>query len=518
MKRIVYIILLNVRRAGILSTLVFVPIALLEVGFSSHPTSQKLARDLALATAALSVFVTAFVFRPEDTAAMEMQAPLPKPLRLTVFETAALCWLTVGMIAESVVFIAGITLKDLDIAFLLTAVAGYAAIVLLFGGLTLLGVIAGRDSRVGLMIGLAACVWMLRYPNLIPIPEPKLFASLYEIAEGLENPLLWGAFRMAYALAGTLCCWLGVCWMRDTDRLLGGSARRRAVPANGRLNRRKAKWSRHFAFLSRPLSFPTFREAGLVAYEALISVIKGPISIVIVALGMFGVIVDLFHFHQIGFWSTLAEINTPNWLRWLLVFMLPFALAVTASSDRRTRVDQLMLSILSPRTYLGGKLLGVCGAVLLSTLIACLPGFVLPAFVALLGRPIYLAAYLGELFLGTLPMLAYTSATGVLTGMLVRRGHPLVLGGVMAFGNVALFVATGSSVLGNILFPGGLMAQWTISYLIARSGGSSAIFDPGEPLIVPFSYLVLPVLSAALQIVIMWFAASKIYERQATTA
>jgi len=324
---------------------------------------------------------------------------------------------------------------------------------------------------------------------------------------------------MAYALAGTLCCWLGVCWMRDTDRLLGGSARRRAVPANGRWNRRKAKWSRHFAFLSRPLSFPTSREEGLVAYEALISVIKGPISIVIVALGMFGIIVDLFHFHSsIGFWSTLAEINTPNLLRWLLVFTLPFALAVTASSDRRTRVDQLMLSVLSPHAYLGGKLLGVCGAVLLSTLIACLPGFVLPAFVALLGRPIYLVAYLGGLFLGTLPMLAYTSATAVLTGMLVRRGHPLVLGGVMAFGNVALFVATGESVWGNILFPMGLMVQRTISYLIARSGGSSVIFDPGDPLIVPLSYLVLPVLSAGLQIVIMWFAASKIYERQATIA
>jgi hypothetical protein len=167
--------------------------------------------------------------------------------------------------------------------------------------------------------------------------------------------------------------------------------------------------------------------------------------------------------------------------------------------------------------YLAGKLLGICGAVVLSTLVACLPGFVFPVFAALSGKPVYLAAYLGAVILSALPLFIYVSAWGTLIGMLVPTNRPLVLGGLYAIGSVVLFLGTMENKLGNILFPGGQMAARSISYWLAQTGASNELFRSGDPIIVPLSYLLLPLVSTGLQMILFWFLSGKVYERQMTS-
>jgi hypothetical protein len=515
MKRIAYNILLNVRQVIVLNLLVYVPFTLVILGLLFHSTLDQLSRDFTIATALLSVLVTAYTFQPEDTAALEAQIPLPRPFQKTVTESILLSWLILWIIPELVLLICGVVFQRFDWVLLLTAGVGYATIIFFCGGITLLSVVAGRDSRMGLMVGLAVCAWILRFPNLLPIPYPLPAAGLYETGAG--NLFLWAGFRAGYSLLGGLCFWQAVGWMSDTDRLLIGGGWSRKLFAKARANKARTDERKAFHFLSLPLSFPASRNVGLVAYEALISVIKGPVSIVIISLGVFAFLAEFPSFQQLGFYGTLASANVPNLMRWLLAFMLPFVIVVTVSSDRRTHIDQLVLAIISPRMYLAGKLLGICGAVVLSTLVACLPGFVFPVFAALSGKPVYLAAYLGAVILSALPLFIYVSAWGTLIGMLVPTNRPLVLGGLYAIGSVVLFLGTMENKLGNILFPGGQMAARSISYWLAQTGASNELFRSGDPIIVPLSYLLLPLVSTGLQMILFWFLSGKVYERQMTS-
>jgi len=68
--------LLNLRQVIVLNLLVYVPFTLVILELLSHGTLELLSRDFAIATALLSVLVTAYTLQPEDTAALEVQIPL----------------------------------------------------------------------------------------------------------------------------------------------------------------------------------------------------------------------------------------------------------------------------------------------------------------------------------------------------------------------------------------------------------------------------------------------------------
>jgi hypothetical protein len=522
MKTLLYIFLTKIRQVLLLSLFVFMPIALLQIIFWRQPTAQSIATNFALATGFLCVLITASILQPEDTSSLEMMASLSKPFWQTTLATVALCWLMTWLVSGLATIASVILIGKLDLGLLMTVVVGFAAVIFFFGGITLLNVIAGRDSRIGIMVGLLAVAWLFAFPGIISRVATIPSLPIFSVAEGATNPVPWITFRLVYTLAGISCCIAGTRRVDDTDYLLVGAARRSTrftSTTQKPLKQWRIHWQRWLGVLSKPLSRSVSRNVGLVFYEGMISVIKGPLLITMAVLWfIFGCIVFIGGLRSGGFWPAVEGGATGLLftLRLFLAVILPFILVATVSAERRTHVDQLMLSLISPHAYLGGKLLGICGGVFISFLLCSLPASLFMIIPALMGEPIYLIGYLGNLFLGIFPFLAYIITISVLTGMLARSSHPLFWGGLAAVGIFAVFLTTAKGKIGNIIFPSGQMVADTIAYPIYVHGGFSGgiSYNPEHFLLVPGLYLALPVLSAIVQIILMWLVAGKIYERQ----
>ena len=526
MKRYLYIFLIRVRQVLFLGLFTFLPIGLLVSIFKSHFPLSNLLENWGLATGLLSVLVSASIFHPEDTTSFEMKASLPRPFWRTIFEVLIVSLGVVWLIGGISTFTLMLILKVFDIASMVAAVTNYAVIALFFGSITLSGVILGRDSRIGLMLGLLTVAWLFAFPGIFS-REIKIFSLFnFNVLEGTENPFLWGGYRIIYLLFSITCLRIGIYRLRDVDSLLAGTAPRGAWFMSGKEH--SSQQSKHlFSFqkyLSKPLRISASRTLGLMIYEGMIAVVKGPIFIAFAVLWLlFGVTSILWESWNAGllFGLEAGAISFPFTLRLLLVVFLPFSIVSIASTDQRTRVEPLMLSIISPRAYIGGKILGIGGGVIIWFLICSFPvTLIMVSLVLLTGYPIYLVGYLGNLFLGVVPFLIYMTAISVIIGLLARVGHTLLWGGAIAIGTFIVFSSTPKSVIGNIIFPFGQMVADTIAYPIYLLGHTSGGFFTPQPkhfLLMPTFYLALPMLSAMVQIFLLWLVASKIYERQVTS-
>lgn len=88
----------------------------------------------------------------------------------------------------------------------------------------------------------------------------------------------------------------------------------------------------------------------------------------------------------------------------------------------------------------------------------------------------------------------------------------------MVVGYFVLLIATHDSVVGNILFPTGVMASQTLSAWLSQQMG--IIYSSVKPIrtVVPPFYLFFPVLSGILQIGLVWFVVRRIFEKEITKA
>ncbi|MFZ6026984.1 MAG: G-protein coupled receptor [Chloroflexota bacterium] len=340
---------------------------------------------------------------------------------------------------------------------------------------------------------------------------------IFNILQGLPYPFPWLVYRFVYVLIGMAFYRLGRSGLENTDYLLAGRANPRRVQPKHTKPGLAQRWQ---AVLAKPLPLPLNRMAGLVIYEGVLAVFKGPIPIAMAVLWFVTTGMILLDTGKGGslLWESGA-IDVLFTLSLFLVVFLPFTLVTTSFSDRRTHADQLMLSILSPRAYVGGKLFGTSIGVLSSFFVCSLPLSLLMLVSAFWGGKAYFAGYLVYLFLGVSSSLIYITTVGTLTGLLASRQGLvfLVWGGVVTLGVVIAFFATAVSlkVWANIVFPFGDMVRSTVSYaMYAYQSNNPFGYDPGDFLTVSPPYLFLPLLSALLQGIASWWLASKFYERQ----
>jgi hypothetical protein len=525
MKRYLYIFMIKVREVVLLSLFTFLPIGLLGGIFGSHsPLSSRLG-NLGLAAGFLSAFVSAAIFHPEDSTSFEMQASLPRPFWRTIFEVLGVSLGVVWLIGGISTFTLMLLLNEWNIALMVTSAIGYAVIALFFASITLLGVISGRDSRIGLMLGLIAVAWLYAFPGILS-RETKIF-SLFNVLADAETYFLWGGYRIIYILFSIACLWIGIYRLRDIDALLVGTSSRGAqLKADRDRLTPQPKWQLPFQqYLSKPLRIAASRTVGLIVYEGIITVVKGPIFIAFAVFwllfGLSSILWTLWN-SNVLFSLGFGAIYLPFNLRLLFIIFLPFTIVSIASTDQRTHVEPLMLSTISPRVYVGGKILGVGAGVIICLLICSIPVtlFMIPSALSA-GHPIYLVGYLGNLFLGIVPFLIYVTTISVVVGLLARSGHTLLWGGALAIGAFMVFFNTLKSIIGNIAFPFGHMLADMIAYPIYLLEHTSGGLFPPQPehfLLVPTFYLALPVLSTVVQVFLIWLVASKIYERQVTSA
>lgn len=478
-----------------------------------------LAGYLVIMSALLAAVLGATACRPEDTPTLESWAALPQPFWRMAAATVALHWATTLLIAALVSLAAAVVLGPVDAGLLWLTLAAVAAGSLFFAGLALFGTVLGRSSQFGLLLGLlvfAAPLAASFSEWLSPAIHP------YVVAVGPEALAAWWTARLAYAALGVAACVGGLCWLQNTDRLLAGgrSGAPRSLSGSSSGGRRKGLR----AVVARAAPRPASRLTGLLVYETALAVLGGIAPILVltacIALGSITVGPDLLSGDRSSLAGQLASF--PSASIYVLVLLLPFVLSDSVPADRRARLDQLLLAAISPQLYLWGKVLGTCAAVVLLALLGNLL-LLLPA--AALLPPAVLLMYGGLLLVGLVPMLVYVSAASVLLGALSGPRRPLFVSAAIAVGFFSLILATRSTVLGNVLFPSGIMAtdtisnqvwEWLAAWLFQHEHVHYVYQSSPNELVVLPAWLLLPLLSVAIQVGLATRLVGRLFEREVT--
>lgn len=516
-RTIKYVVQISGYGAAVISLLFFGGSALLAIADTNAGGFIGFVKYLAISSAFLSSVLVASALKPEDLSAIEMYNTLPHPFWRIIARHIIVNLLAILL---SVILVTLITLAIMgDIHYSALPFLGIANVVsnsLLFGGFSLLGTVLGRDSRIGQLLGLL----MFALSLVVPFPEfisPAVYP--YRVMDGLSFSIAWWSSRLGYAILGTLVCALSLYLAQDTDRLMVGKhSQSTSVSSDGKFS----IWRKRETIISpsKTLRIPPSRFLGLVAYEALLAAIGGVIPILVLGMcAMFTCVLPLFDAIHGGIHELLSsQVNSPVALIYFLFPLLPVILVDSIPHDRRALLDQLILTTISPRAYLGGKALGACVTILGAFLLGNVPVLFLLTIAALIGSFHFLLCYLSILLLGVLPALVYFSVMSVLVGTLARSQRPVFLGGLMTIGSIVLLIATHNSIVGNMLFPTGLMATDTLlAWMRQQTGIIYSSINPAQT-VVPLFYLVFPPLSAILQIGLVWFLVGRAFDKEITTA
>ncbi len=519
-RRIRYTLLLQGRQLLLWIALVFGVVAWLMGAFSNVDALKQLPNYYAGYIALAAVMATSAAAKPEVKNILETEAALPCPLRQQILERVAVNWLIILMTALTflgVIFFSQGAVLETSWGHI---VAGYGAILLLFGGITLWGTVSQCDSRIGQIAGMLLFALALLMPGL-PRTNVTFTFFPFEVTWDMYRGLWWLA-RAVYASAGAFAFLKGLQGLRDTDRLLVGAKLR--APDQTDRPRRKAdaqvagKLLRSWQVRSlMPLPIRSSQKGGLVLYETWMLIVKGVLPILMLVLGMcMGISILLeggpWNVHYLRLW------------RIFLIFALPVVFVDLVPSDRRSHVEQQMLAHISPQRYLLGKLVAGC--------VAAGVTFILANTVAIfkLGGLVfgdhwkYPVAFCLEVLVGIAPMVLYIAAQSALLGAMCRRIPPLFLAVILSMTNLSLSIGTQNSLLASTVFPLGEMAGNTIAVWVDEANlymTDVHIDDSGNVeleeiprSIMPMPYLGLLPLSALLQAGIGWFVASKLYARQ----
>lgn len=473
---------------------------------------------LAISSTFLSSVLIASALKPEDVSAVEVYNTVPYPFWRIITKHVIINWSAILLTAIWVTLIAlAVTGDTHHLALLFLGVANVASNSLLFGGLALLGTVLGRDSRIGQLLGLLVFVLSLVVP-LSELINPAVHP--YRVVDGLNFPVMWWISRFGYAVLGILVCALSLYLAKDTDRLIvGKQPRSTQLPPFREKTGVWEKW-KDFILPSGALLIPPSRFLGLVIYEALLTIVGGVIPIlVLVTCATFIYVLSLFDAIRSGLeWLFLSQVESLEALIYFLFPFLPVVLVDRIPQDRRVLLDQLLLTAISPREYLIGKAVGACVATLGTFLLGNAPVLLFLTIAALFGSSHFLLSYLGILAFGVMPALVYISAISVLVGGLARSRRPVFLAGLFFAGYIVLLIATHNSVIGNMLFPTGIMAGETLAAWLRQQ--MSITYSSIEPIrtVVPPFYLFFPILSGILQTGIVWLIVGRIFEQEITKA
>lgn len=469
---------------------------------------------LAILSAFLSSVLIASALKPEDISAVEMYNTVPYPFWRIVTKHVIINWSAVLLTAILIALIAlAVTGDTHHLVLLFLGVVNVASNSLLFGGLALLGTVLGRDSRMGQLLGLLVFVLSL----VVPLPEfINPVVHPYRVVDGLSFPVMWWISRFGYAILGILAFTLSLYLAKDTDRLIVGKhPRSTQLPP---FRKKTGAWEKDFILPSGVLLTPPSRFLGLVIYEALLTIIGGVIPIlVLVTCATFIYVLPLFDAIHSGLeWLFLSQVESLKALVYFLFPFLPVFLVDRIPHDRRVLLDQLLFAAISPREYLMGKAVGACVATLGAFLLGNAPALLFLTVAALFGSSHFLLSYLGILAFGVVPALVYIGAISVLVGGLVRSRPPIFLGGLLFVGYIVLLVATQNSIVGNILFPTGIMAAETFSVWLHQR--TSIIYANEAWMAVPLFCLCLPIVSGILQIGFVWLIVGEVFDQEVTKA
>jgi hypothetical protein len=460
----------------------------------SNVRFQAATKYLSWGTAFLSAILTAYSFRPEDNAHMEIQASLPTPFYKIVGEAILVGNLLIVLpIIGASILIANLTSQTSAIAIshgLLMIIAN----ALFFSSVATLGTSLGRRSVIGALGSLTLVVIF----SLLPLPE-------------VVHPFLQNAGSTSYgnsvvALAvyifmGTIIFVASLAVLKDVDYIFTG--RRPGIVLLKKKTTKSTSYQSHRvadSWLQRILSISKHTFLGELAYEVFQWMISGWLPIMIGAITItFGFLV----FVSIDVPYNFAT-NFPRSIIMFSLLLLPPILCDSIPSDRRNHRTSMIVSCISPRAYLSIKVVSAWIAVLVTVTISAMPFYMLLGIYALSGLPQYLMASMAVFLLAVVPLLVYISSLSVLLGTFANQRPAFAIGGVISVVAVIAYALTSNTIVGNLFFPSGTMAIETIADWLGKQVATQASYLNPTKTIVPWYLLFVPLAMAMGQIALVW--------------
>lgn len=464
---------------------------------------QVATKYLAWGTAFLSAILMAYSFRPEDSAHVEIQASLPTPFYKIVSGTILVCNLLIVLpIIGASILIASLTNQ-------ISAIAVSHSLVMIianaffFGGVATLGTSLGRRSVIGALGSLTLVVIF----SLLPMPE-VVHPFLQNVSATSYNNST--AALAVYIFAGALIFAVSLAILKDVDYILTGKephivllSKKTTRPESGKDHQVTEAW------LQRILSISRNTFLGQLVYESFQWVISGWLPIMMGAITIiFGVLV--FSSRDVPY--HLAT-NFPRSIIMFSLLLLPPILCDSVPSDRRHHRTSIILSCISPQTYLSIKVVSVWIAVLGTVTVSAMPFYMMLGIYALSGFPQYLLANMAVSLLAVAPSLVYIASLSVLLGAFANQRPAFAIGGVISLVAVIAYALTSNTIVGNLFFPSGTMAIETIADWLGKQVANQASYLNPTQAVAPWHLLFVPLATSIGQIALIWQLVLRSFEQ-----
>lgn len=383
------------------------------------------------------------------------------------------------------------------------AIAVLSAI-LLFGGAAFFVSAIGRQSLIGIVVG----ILLLLIATIIQLPDRIQAISLFRSNEAWIQPGLWWGSRLVYFAVGASLGWHGAMRLSDFDYLLTSGKPRFSLKCKSKT---KLAMTNHaprkpfaFAYAVLPLDSGFLAQAWV--YDAWQVLLRGALptavlSLVILFCGLAIIGLD---------WELHLAIDAPRSVMMFGTLIIPLLTCDTIPAERRTGSDQLSLSVRSFPGYLRSKLSANAAVVGVSFAVVILPVIAFYFLTITMNARLSTAALV--MWCGiALPYLIYLAAAATLLGALFGGRSGYAVGAILAIGGIILYVLAGEVPVINYIFPCGPAAADT---LMGWVQGTPVERLAGQSLAVPLWALVLLPLSAFFQIALLYKMTSAILQRR----
>lgn len=518
---------MNAHRLGKKLALWLLPIVLLLVlnHFSLVSVSQtheidvshgRLQELLLLAFLSIGVF-SADLIMPERASQLEMLTVQPISIRTTVARAFLRIYLSLNILLfGAFMLIAALFSSQLPLDWELLPATAVAQLTgtLLGGSIALLAALLGRHSRYGL---LAAVLFPLT--ALALSSKTHRYLWLYDVLDaGIPA---WWAFRLALCVVALLLLAYGLGIVVDLEWLLG---RRRGAGSLQRTRRARAGFGPREThppstnWLSSALLRVDNRWLSVLLYQVWDHLTRGRLILAHSAVSLIVIIpflVDHLSHNRLSPAHDLIQSYPFAWFMFLVPIGSLIASAIV-TEDRASSLEQVVLSFISPRQYLAQNIIAGVVANLWSALVCTLPVILLVAVSSSgssSGNPFFpLVAFGGIFVYGLLPTLIYVVGLSTLLGALLARDTVSVWRIVIALALLFAFVAVPiTSVAAHILVPHlGMALETSLAWFRANAPLYIHTLDDRRPIVDSLT-LVLPLLSALLQVSIVWWVVGNIY-------
>ncbi|MCC7207011.1 MAG: hypothetical protein IT323_06875 [Anaerolineae bacterium] len=480
----------------------------------------------------ITVQIISGVFRPQDQPLLEMLASQGVSLRWQINTQLGYIYsasLGSGIVLCATLFIILNFQSELDGRYVLPGLVSLFVCIFSFGNLALLATLWMCNSILGSLIGVLAV--LLAFVQMPPASaEGPTFYWMFDFLDVYRRPGLWWLMRLFYLSIGVGA--LPLIWrmLGNTERLLRassqGKARRRTFFQGGPLTQRLLTLLRSVSErVQSYLPATPHRFAGHIGYQTLIGLQGGRLTLFNASLVLLWFLTAVSSRKGIiaiptGAYEFLAQyfaafsILSPFFLTWITL--------ETFFQNRRHALEELTLAILSPREYLFTFLMAQILAVLISvTCFSVVPFLILlllTSWSALSSILPHIAAYSAIMLYGVAAFTVYAVGMALFLGTFIRPQLEAASKLLLSMGMWIVVTATHNSAVGHLIVPHMDMAYRTSIYWLTSAAKLPLhVVNPIGP-IVDASILPLPLLSAVLQIALLWIVFSSVYTRQVRSA